>query len=50
MGDNCMLRIMAYCLVALGASLIFVEQHAPLAGLGLLISAAGFMLLGGQAR
>ena len=45
-----MLRFMAYCLVVIGASFIFVEQHAPLAGIGLLVSAAGFMLLGGQAR
>ncbi len=45
-----MLRIISYGLIALGANLIFIEQRAPLAALGLLVSAAGFALLGRAVR
>ena len=42
-----MRRTVAYILIVLGASFIFIEQQAPLAGLGLLVSLAGFMVLSG---
>lgn len=42
-----MRRIVACFLVVIGATLIFIEQHAPLAGLGLLVAMAGLIALSG---